>query len=245
MSKPTLHGHKREKVEGLLKENLPITTICAKMDIPVGSITYLLRKWRLEHLQLRQTGINVSSLGSKAISEKLKRRHATGKMPHGKTHWKYGKLKLHGKWVPEGEVKTVLEELVSQDMILAQMAEELEVDPKTITNWLRKFDLQQGIRKGKRCSWYKGGWIKDRGPDWLRVRKNILERDNYCCRHCGMTQKESRAKRHALSIHHIIPWRVSHDNGPDNLLTLCQSCHMKEEWNNGIWKTKQGEWFNA
>jgi len=185
----------------------------------------------MKAIHQREGGLQ-SKEGRRSISEKLKRRHAEGKMPHGETHWSHGKLKFKGEWIPQEEVKIVLEELVAQDMILAQMAEECKTDPKTVTNWLKRFNMQQGIRKGSRCPWWRGGHEKYRGPGWLTVRAKMLERDEYKCQHCGMTQEDARERGHALSVHHIVPWRETHDNSPKNLITLCQGCHMKMEWGN-------------
>lgn len=49
----------------------------------------------------------------------------------------------------------------------------------------------------------------------LKIKKEILKRDNHCCQLCGNVEK--------LSIHHIIP------NGSAtsiNLVTLCKYCHQ-------------------
>ena len=228
------HDCKKNRVEELLGQSWTVTQICLEADIPLGSIPYLLAKWGLSKKQVRRTG-QYSQKTRKAWSKAYTDIHRSGKTS-GENHWTYDKLRLKGEWVSPDDVKSILEELVAQDMILAQMAEECRVDPRTITNWLKRFGLQQGIRKGKRCSWYRGGWIKEQGPDWLELREEILERDKYECCRCGMTQEEARKRGHTLSIHHIVPWRETHDNSPDNLVTLCQSCHMKEEWQNGCWR---------
>lgn len=53
---------------------------------------------------------------------------------------------------------------------------------------------------------------------WRRVREQVLDRDGWACQRCGDT--------HYLSVHHIVPWIVSHDDSPDNLVTLCGACHF-------------------
>src|SRR5271157_163490 len=56
--------------------------------------------------------------------------------------------------------------------------------------------------------------------DWTAA---VKKRDNYACQHCGTKSK--------LEAHHIKDW----ENFPefrfdvDNGLTLCKSCHRKEE----------------
>ena len=60
---------------------------------------------------------------------------------------------------------------------------------------------------------------------WLARAKEIRKRDKVC-QHCGMTPRKNGR---ALDVHHTIPYRISKDNSPDNLITLCRSCHSKED----------------
>ena len=54
-----------------------------------------------------------------------------------------------------------------------------------------------------------------------KLTKNIRTHDNYICQYCG--------KSPAYDVHHIFPQRIKIDNHPDNLITLCKSCHPKIE----------------
>jgi hypothetical protein len=56
---------------------------------------------------------------------------------------------------------------------------------------------------------------------WKRLRKEILERDNYTCQCC---EKSTDVK---FQVHHKVPWRLTHNDGKENLVTLCMSCHTK------------------
>lgn len=63
----------------------------------------------------------------------------------------------------------------------------------------------------------------------------ILERDNYSCLHCGMTNKQHIKKwGYELTIDHIdgkgsnVPVKLK-NNEIDNLQTLCMSCHGKKD----------------
>lgn len=63
-----------------------------------------------------------------------------------------------------------------------------------------------------------GIWYPERPPktEWDRIRKVVLERDNYTCCSCG---------HHALkwmNVHHL---EESGDNKPENLVALCVACH--------------------
>ena len=52
-----------------------------------------------------------------------------------------------------------------------------------------------------------------------RVRREVLARDKHSCRApgCGRTR--------FLEIHHIVVRQQGGDNNPENLITLCASCH--------------------
>ena len=56
-----------------------------------------------------------------------------------------------------------------------------------------------------------------------RLRMAMLKRDEYRCRICGR-----RAERYVdieLHVHHIRPHAVGGPTHPDNLITLCHTCH--------------------
>jgi hypothetical protein len=63
--------------------------------------------------------------------------------------------------------------------------------------------------------------LKD--PRWQKKRLQILERDNWKCRHCYDAES-------TLHVHHLLyapnaePW----DYDPMFLLTLCETCHQSE-----------------
>ena len=79
--------------------------------------------------------------------------------------------------------------------------------------------------KGEKNHRWKGGTTAKsitlrRGVE--KVRSSIYVRDNYICRLCGKNSNK-------LTIHHILPvWaRLDLVCEPDNLVTLCRSCHLK------------------
>jgi hypothetical protein len=61
---------------------------------------------------------------------------------------------------------------------------------------------------------------KLKSPKWQKRRLEILSRDNFKCRSCGMDEK-------TLHVHHlryekgVEPW----DTNNDDLITLCEDCH--------------------
>lgn len=70
--------------------------------------------------------------------------------------------------------------------------------------------------RSKNQSWFRYG------PDWKNIRKAVLIRDNFTCQHCFKINIK-------FDIHHKIPFLLTKDNSLDNLITLCDKCHKKEE----------------
>lgn len=79
--------------------------------------------------------------------------------------------------------------------------------------------------------------VQRKGYKYNEWARQVKERDNYTCQHCGMQIIEH------LQAHHMIPWednielRFEISNG----MTLCRVCHTKEDrrikplvaWNKG------------
>ena len=74
------------------------------------------------------------------------------------------------------------------------------------------------------------------GPNWQQQRQIVLARDGYRCRNCGAEAKQGQG----LHVHHIRPFRdfnyipgqndnYKEANQPENLITLCPSCHKQAE----------------
>ena len=64
------------------------------------------------------------------------------------------------------------------------------------------------------------------GDDWFKIRLLIYRRDNFTCQECGLKMSKETGPFH---IHHKIPFLISFDNSPKNLITLCPSCHRRIE----------------
>ena len=63
-----------------------------------------------------------------------------------------------------------------------------------------------------------------RGTFWKQIADEIRKRDNNTCQLCGLNGNGKKSP-----VHHIIPFAISKDNSPSNLMTLCSSCHRKLE----------------
>ena len=74
------------------------------------------------------------------------------------------------------------------------------------------------------------GQSNDYGPEWGKIRENVLKRDNYSCQVCGKRQNLI-----PFHIHHKIPFKAftsyKFANSLDNLITLCPDCHRLAEIN--------------
>ena len=60
------------------------------------------------------------------------------------------------------------------------------------------------------------------GDDWDQIRLMIYKRDKFTCQDCGIKGKK-------LDVHHKTPFLITFDNSLKNLISLCRSCHIKEE----------------
>lgn len=85
------------------------------------------------------------------------------------------------------------------------------------------------FNRGENNPRWKGGRAKENFEnafgvsvkEWQKLAKEIRNRDNYVCQNCKMTP--------AFVVHHIIPRYMGIDNQPQNLITLCTSCHSQVE----------------
>ena len=95
------------------------------------------------------------------------------------------------------------------------------------------------LRGADHYNYVDGESKNHRGYGWKRIRKEVRERDNYTCQHCGKHEKELGKK---LDVHHKIPFREFEDhkeaNNMNNLIGLCASCHHTEEQRYVIEKRK-------
>jgi hypothetical protein len=61
---------------------------------------------------------------------------------------------------------------------------------------------------------------------WEDIREDVLARDDYECRFCGISDDEHQKEyKHGLHAHHIIPDAQGGPTSMENLITVCRSCH--------------------
>ena len=71
------------------------------------------------------------------------------------------------------------------------------------------------------------------------VREYVLYRDGHACQHC-----KGRSRDRVLEVHHIKS-RQTGSNRPDNLITLCSTCHDRVSKGEIILKVKPSKGFKA
>ncbi len=64
------------------------------------------------------------------------------------------------------------------------------------------------------------GYQNGEQKDFWNVREYVLHRDNHTCSACN-----GKSKDKILNVHHIITRTDGGTNKPDNLITLCETCH--------------------
>lgn len=84
--------------------------------------------------------------------------------------------------------------------------------------------------RGGHKYWQSGKFGKDKdGLSWKKQRKLAWERDKYTCQVCGVSPITLNDPTYKPDVHHINPYRLSFSHDINNLISLCRSCHKKEE----------------
>ncbi|MDI3236509.1 HNH endonuclease, partial [Exiguobacterium antarcticum] len=88
---------------------------------------------------------------------------------------------------------------------------------KHLTIEVAQFDIQKIKTPDISGDLYQKG---DQLGFW-NVREYVFFRDKHICQHC-----KGKSKDKILNVHHIESRRIGGDS-PDNLITLCETCHKK------------------
>lgn len=78
-----------------------------------------------------------------------------------------------------------------------------------------------------------------RTKQWVALRRQVLERDNYLCQYCKVQGKFTPNSR---TVDHIVPIEVDStiQASISNLTTTCPTCHrMKTDWEQSYYGTGQ------
>ena len=88
-------------------------------------------------------------------------------------------------------------------------------------------------RKGALHHNFKGGSTPERqtvyaSAEWAEVNRVVLARDGYKCQRCGAGNcRKTHRGQGVLCLHHIRGWSEypALRLDPDNITTLCKTCH--------------------
>lgn len=90
------------------------------------------------------------------------------------------------------------------------------------------------IKKEKNWNWQGGISFEPYSTDWTdNLKEAIRKRDNYICQLCGLHQDELNGWHKKFDCHHIDYDKMNLN--PENLITLCRSCHIKTNYNRKYW----------
>lgn len=164
---------------------------------------------------------------TKRMSEAQKGLHDGNKNSfYGKKHTLESKLKMSKSHIGKKHSKKTVEKMKGNKNCLGRkLSEETK----------EKIRLSRKKYVGKNHP----RWIEDRDTfvrpdDWTdTLRESIRQRDNYICQECGIHQDELIGRFKKLDVHHI-DYDKQNCN-PNNLITLCRSCHSKTNTNRNYW----------
>lgn len=101
-------------------------------------------------------------------------------------------------------------------------------------------DLTKRNKENPMCgednpSWLGGKSFEPYSLEFYRIRELILERDNFVCKLCKK-QILTQTKKEFISVHHIDYDKLN--NVSENLITLCNFCNSRVNFNRVVWMTK-------
>ncbi len=117
---------------------------------------------------------------------------------------------------PEGWLAPSIQHKLDSHLKLIDNVKQLLPITKIIIE-VAAFDIQKIKNPEISGTGYQNGVQRD---SW-NTREYVLHRDNHTCQHC-----RGKSKDPILETHHIVTRQIGGD-APDNLLTLCQTCHKK------------------
>ncbi len=119
---------------------------------------------------------------------------------------------------------------VKQKLSCKKIGKFYGIDDESIRKLLRHFNIERRDNVGENNAFWQGGIADLPYPyEFRKIKKLIKERDNYTCQECG---KQFKGKNQ-LDIHHIDYNKKN--SKPENLITLCKSCHGKTKFIRGDW----------
>lgn len=148
------------------------------------------------------------------IVEKLSTRREARRARRGKRSVRYRAPRFNNRRKPEGWLApSTRQKVLSHVKLIEDIAKFLPISEVVIE--VAQFDMQRIKNPDIAGTEYQ------QGPqmDFWNVREYVLWRDGHECQCC-----HGKSKDRILSIHHIESRKTGGDS-PDNLVTLCETCH--------------------
>jgi N6-L-threonylcarbamoyladenine synthase len=146
----------------------------------------------------------------------------------------YRKPRFLNREKPEGWLAPSIQHKLDSHIKLIEGIKKILPVSKTIVE-VAAFDIQ----KIKNPDISGTGYQKGVQKDFWNVREYVLYRDNHTCQNC-----KGKSKDPVLEVHHIISRQTGGDS-PDNLITLCKTCHDKVSLGKINIKAKPSKQFKA
>jgi hypothetical protein len=127
---------------------------------------------------------------------------------------RYRKARFSNRTKPKGWVAPSVQHRVDCHVKIIQMVHKL-LPISTITIEVAQFDLQKIHHPDIEGKAYQEG----PQADFWNTREYVLARDAHLCQWC-----RGKSNDRILNVHHIES-RKTGGNRPDNLITLCETCH--------------------
>jgi hypothetical protein len=116
---------------------------------------------------------------------------------------------------PDGWLAPSIQHKLDSHIKLAKLAGSILPITQVIVE-TAAFDIQKINNPGISGTDYQNGVQKD----FWNTKEYVLHRDGHTCQAC-------KGKNKILNVHHIVPRSQGGTDKPDNLITLCESCHKK------------------
>lgn len=133
----------------------------------------------------------------------------------GRNTW-YRQPRFDNRKKPEGWLAPSIQHKLDSHIKLIERVKQILPISK-IEIEVAAFDIQKIKNPEISGIEYQNGVQKD---SW-NARDYVLYRDNHTCQNC-----KGKSKNPILEVHHIVSRQIGGD-APDNLLTLCETCHDK------------------
>lgn len=214
-----------------LDNKLNETQIGRRLGVSKTTIMRRLEEWEISKRSLAET-IRLNGPNSGQIK--------TGQHLSPTTELKTGLIPKSRKLFFSKE--TFFDLYVTQGLSTIDVGSKFGVAAKTIQWWLKYFEIPirslsearlmaslKGKVNGPAHPRWVGGRFPYRGPNWLEQRRKCLKRDGYMCQRPPCDSED-------VDVHHLLPFRYfgleryNEANALSNLITLCRSHHMKEEY---------------